>query len=75
VPLNDAAIRAREGKRRVFTSVKTGEPLENGRHWFDDAVVAAKLKNFHGARLASYFCELVANEGSAARRNWGFAGA
>jgi len=45
VPLNDAAISALktvlksgDGKGRVFTSVKTGEPLEHGRHWFDDAV-------------------------------------
>ena len=43
VPLNDAAIAALrvvqdrgEGRGRVFQSAKTGEPLENGRHWFDD---------------------------------------
>jgi integrase len=31
---------------------KTGEPLENGRHWFDDAVIAAAIKKFrwHGLR-------------------------
>src|SRR6266705_1236620 len=41
-PLNDVAIaalklvRGRGGRRgRVFQSAKTGEPLENGRHWFD----------------------------------------
>src|SRR6202049_2533081 len=44
VPLNDVAIAAlklvhgRGGRGgRVFQSAKTGEPLENGRHWFDDA--------------------------------------
>jgi hypothetical protein len=54
VPLNDAAISALkavfesgDGKGRVFTSAKTGEPLENGSHRFDDALVEAKLKNFH----------------------------
>jgi integrase len=53
VPLNDAAIRALETvfkkgneKGRVFTSTKTGDPLENGRHWFDDAIVEAGIKNF-----------------------------
>jgi integrase len=54
VPLNDAAISALktvskggDGKGRVFISLKTGDPLENCRHWFDDAVLEAKLKNFH----------------------------
>ena len=53
VPLNDAAIAALQvvhargdGKGRVFQSEKTGEPLENGRHWFDDAVIEAGIKNF-----------------------------
>jgi integrase len=55
VLLNDAAIavlkvafEAGGGKGRVFKSKKAGDPLENGRHWFDDAIVLAKLKNFHG---------------------------
>ena len=45
VPPNDAAVAALrvahsrgEGRGRVFQSAKTGESLENGRHWFDDAV-------------------------------------
>jgi len=52
VPLNDAAITALkvvhargDGEGRVFQSEKTGEPLENGRHWFD-AVLEAGIKNF-----------------------------
>ena len=52
VPLNDFAMAAlklvhgRGGRRgRVFQSAKT-EPLENGRHWFDDAVIEAGIKNF-----------------------------
>jgi hypothetical protein len=30
----------------VFRSARTGEPLENGRHWFDDALLEAGIKNF-----------------------------
>jgi integrase len=80
VPLSDAAISALkavfesgDGKGRVFKSLKTGDPLENGRHWFDDAVVEAQELSL--ARLASYVCEPVAVEGSAARKYRGFAGA
>jgi integrase len=54
VPLNDAALAALKtvfergsGRGRVFRPSKTGEALENVRHWFDDAVVEASLKNFH----------------------------
>ena len=59
VPLNDAAIAALrvvhdrgDGRGRAFHSAKTGEPLENGRHWFDEAVMEAEIKNFrwHGLR-------------------------
>ena len=32
---------------RVFQSAKTGQPFKNGRHWFDDAVTDAGIKNFH----------------------------
>jgi len=53
VVLNDAAVAALRvvharggGKGRVFQSEKTGAPLENGRHWFDDAVIEAGIKNF-----------------------------
>src|SRR5277367_4650245 len=62
VPLNDAAIRALttafeigDGNGRVFRSGNTGEPLENGRHWFDDAVTEAKLRNFHWHDLRHTF--------------------
>jgi len=71
VPLNDAAISAlktviREWGRkgRVFNSAKTGDPLENGRHWFDDAVVEAKLKNFHWHDLRAHVCEPVRMKGA-----------
>jgi integrase len=71
VPLNDAAISALktvlksgDGKRRVFTSVKTGEPLENGRHWFDDAAVEAKLKTFHRHDLRHTFASRLQMKGA-----------
>jgi integrase len=71
VPLNDAAIAALKvvhrkgsGRGRVFKSAKTGEPLENGRHWFDDAVVEAKLKNFHWHDLRHTFASRLRMKGA-----------
>jgi integrase len=71
VPLNDAAVAAlmvvRKGsdrKGRVFKSLKTGEPLENGRHWFDDAIVETKLKNFHWHDLRHTFASRLRMKGA-----------
>jgi integrase len=71
VPLNDAAVAALktvfdrgDGKGRVFRSGKTGEPLENARHWFDDAVVDAKLKNFHWHDLRHTFASRLRMKGA-----------
>jgi len=71
VPLNDAAIAALKvafeaggGKGRVFKSKKTGDPLENGRHWFDDAIVLAKLKNFHWHDLRHTFASRLRMKGA-----------
>lgn len=62
VPLNDAAMVALrvvcaqgDGRGRVFRSAKTGEPLENGRHWFDDALLEAGIKNFRWRDLRRTF--------------------
>jgi integrase len=72
VPLNDVAIAAlkivhsRGGPRgRVFQSAKTGEPLENGRHWFDDAVERAKLKDFRWHDLRHTFASRLRTKGAA----------
>ena len=34
----------------MFQPARTGEPFENRRHWFDEAVMAAEIRNFrwHG---------------------------
>lgn len=45
---------ARAWRGRVFQSAKTGEPL-NDRHWFDDAVIAAEIKNFRWYDLRHTF--------------------
>src|SRR5262249_17670946 len=71
LPLNDAAMgalkvvfEAGDGKGRVFKSRKTGDPLENGRHWFDDAVLEAKLKNFHWHDLRHTFASRLRMKGT-----------
>jgi site-specific recombinase XerD len=53
-----------DGKRRVFQSAKTGEPLENGRHWLDDAVVEAKIKNFRWHDLRHTFASRLRIKGA-----------
>lgn len=71
VPLNDAAVAALrvvhsrgDGRGRVFQSAKTGEPLENGRHWFDDAVIEAEIKNFHWHDLRHTFASRLRMKGA-----------
>src|ERR1700694_2150445 len=70
-PLNNVALAALkavpkhgEGKGRVFRSRKTGEPLENGRHWSDDGVIAAELKNFQWHDLGHTFASHLQMKGA-----------
>ena len=55
---------AGDGKGRVFKPKKTGDPLENGRHWFDDAIVDAKIKNFHWHDLRHTFASRLRMKGT-----------
>lgn len=71
VPLNDAALAALktvfergDGCGRIFRSSKTGEALENARHWFDDAVVESNLKNFHWHDLRHTFASRLRMKGA-----------
>jgi integrase len=71
VPLNDAATAALKLVRRwggcrgrLFQSAKTGELLEYGRHWFDDSVVEAKIKNFRWHDLRHTFASRLRMKGA-----------
>jgi site-specific recombinase XerD len=48
----------------VFQSAKTGQPLENGRHLFDDAVMEAGLKNFCWHDLRHTFARRLRMKGA-----------
>jgi integrase len=70
VPLNDAAIAALrvvhdrgDGRGRVFQSAKTGEPLENGWHWFDEAVMEARSRTFVGMTCGIRFASRLRMKG------------
>jgi integrase len=52
-----------DGRGRVFHSAKTGEPLENGRHWFDEAVMEAEIKNFRWHDLRHTFASSLRMNG------------
>src|SRR5882724_693257 len=71
VPLNDAAVAALravhdrgDGRGRVFHSAKMGEPLENGRQWFDDAVMEAGIENFRWHDLRHAFASRLRMKGA-----------
>jgi hypothetical protein len=69
VPLNDAALAALravhqrgEARERVFQSARTGAPLENGRHWFEDAVWQTGLPGTFVGTTCGIPCESAAAE-------------
>ena len=49
---------------RVFQSNKAGNPLENGRHWFDESVVKSKIVNFHWHDLWPHFASKLRQMGA-----------
>ena len=70
IPLNANAVAAlkavyRKGATgRVFQSVKTGNPLENGRHWFDEVLEKSKIVNFHWHDLRHHFASKLRQKGA-----------
>lgn len=72
IPLNAVGLAALrsvyqqgDGTGRVFQSAKTGNPLENGRHWFDAAVRKADLTDFHFHDLRHTFASRLRMKGTA----------
>ncbi len=70
IPLNAAALAAlrivyqRGATGRVFQSSKTGNPLENGRHWFDAALEKAEIIDFHWHDLRHHFASKLRQAGA-----------
>jgi integrase len=73
IPLNNAAMAAvksalpekdEQKTGRIFRSKKTGEPLENWRHWFGKAVKTAGIVDFRGHDLRHDFASRLRRRGA-----------
>jgi integrase len=71
IPLNNAAMAAlravyQRGQKsgRIFRSEKTGEPLDNWRHWIGKAVKKAGLVDFRGHDLRHCFASRLRMKGA-----------
>lgn len=70
LPLNNAARAALKSIHRgervgcVFRSERTGDPLVNSRHWFDDAVKTAGIRDFHWHDLRHTFASRLRMKGA-----------
>jgi len=72
LPLNDAALTVllklkacSKGKKRVFISEETGEPLNCPKHWFTDAVRLAGIQDFRWHDLRHTFATRLRKRGVA----------
>jgi integrase len=81
IPLNNAAMAALEsayqrGKKSgcIFRSEKTGEPLENWRHWIGKAVKQAGIVDFRGHDLRRCFVSKLRMKGAKLEIYWRTAG-
>jgi integrase len=72
VPVNDVALTAlktvrargdREG--RIFLSQRSGQPLQHPRHWFEPALIEAKISGFHWHDLRHTFASRLRMAGTA----------
>jgi integrase len=53
-----------EAGGRVFQSARSGEPLENGRHWFEEAMMGAQIGNFRWHDLRHTFASRLRMKGA-----------